>query len=85
MKRFSVKEPCIERVNDVSLARDKIIVEKCISCTTSCEKEFRTKWFVFSSLLNTVCNSVSIECVRLLFCQRQVVVFVLLHIVFCEC
>ena len=38
----------------VSLARDKIRLEKYISCTTSCEKEFRTKWYVFSSLLNTV-------------------------------
>ena len=39
----------------VSLARDKISLEKCnISCTTGCEKEFRTKWSVFSSLLNTV-------------------------------
>ena len=37
----------------VSLARDKIRLEKYISCTTSCEKEFRTKWSVFSSLLNT--------------------------------
>jgi len=38
----------------VSLARDKIKIEKYISCITSCEKEFRTKWSVFWSLLNTV-------------------------------
>ena len=38
----------------VSLARDKISLEKYISCTTGREKEFRTKWSVFSSLLNTV-------------------------------
>ena len=42
----------------VSLACDKINIEKYISCTTSCEKEFRTKWSVFSSLLNTVLNVV---------------------------
>ena len=38
----------------VSLARDKISLEKYISCTTGREKEFRTKWSVFSSLFNTV-------------------------------
>ena len=38
----------------VSLARDKISLEKYISCTTGREKDFRTKWSVFSSLLNTV-------------------------------
>ena len=38
----------------VSLARDKTGLEKYISCTTSREKEFRTKWSVFSSLLNRV-------------------------------
>ena len=38
----------------VSLARDKIKIEKYISCTTSCKKEFKTNWSVFSSLLNTV-------------------------------
>ena len=38
----------------VSLARDKISLEKYISCTTGGEKEFRTKWSVFPSLLNTV-------------------------------
>jgi len=38
----------------VSLARYTINLEKYISCTTSCEKYFRTKWSVFSSLLNTV-------------------------------
>ena len=38
----------------VSLAHDKISLEKYISCTTGCEKDFRTKWSVFSSLLNTV-------------------------------
>ena len=38
----------------VSLARDKISLKKYISCTTGREKEFRTKWSVFSSLLNTV-------------------------------
>ena len=38
----------------VSLARDKISLEKYISCTTGREKEFRTKWSVFSSFLNTV-------------------------------
>ena len=42
----------------VSLARDKISLEKYISCTTGREKEFRTKWSVFSSLLNRVWNSV---------------------------
>ena len=42
----------------VSLARDKISLEKYISCTTGREKDFRTKWSVFSSLLNTVWNSV---------------------------
>ena len=29
-------------------------LEKYISCTTGPEKDFRTKWSVFSSLLNTV-------------------------------
>ena len=38
----------------VSLARDKISLEKYISSTTGHEKDFRTKWSVFSSLLNTV-------------------------------
>ena len=38
----------------VSLARDKISLEKYISCTTGREKDFRTKWSAFSSLLNTV-------------------------------
>ena len=38
----------------VFLARDKISLEKYISCTTGREKDFRTKWSVFSSLLNTV-------------------------------
>ena len=38
----------------VFLVRDKISLEKYISCTTSREKDFRTKWSVFSSLLNTV-------------------------------
>ena len=38
----------------VSLARDKISLEKYISGTTGREKEFRTKWSVPSSLLNTV-------------------------------
>ena len=38
----------------VSVARDKISVEKYISCTTGREKDFKTKWFVFSSLLNMV-------------------------------
>ena len=38
----------------VSLALDKISLEKYISCTTGHEKDFRTKWSVFSSLLNTV-------------------------------
>ena len=33
---------------------DKISLVKYISCITGREKEFRTKWFVFSSLLNTV-------------------------------
>ena len=42
----------------VSLARDKISLEKYLSCTTAREKEFRTKWSVFSSPLNTVGNSV---------------------------
>ena len=42
----------------VSLARDKISLEKYISCTTGREKDFRSKWSVFSSLLNTVRNSV---------------------------
>ena len=41
----------------VSLARDKISLEKYLSCTTAREKEFRTKWSVFSSPLNTVGNS----------------------------
>ena len=31
-----------------------ILLEKYISCTTGREKELRTKWSVFSSLLNTV-------------------------------
>ena len=31
----------------VSLARDKISLEKYISCTTGREKDFRTKWSVF--------------------------------------
>ena len=34
----------------VSLACDKISLEKYISCTTGREKEFRTKWSVFSFL-----------------------------------
>ena len=38
----------------VSLARHKISLEKYISSTTGHEKDFRTKWSVFSSLLNTV-------------------------------
>ena len=38
----------------VSLARDEISLEKYISSTTGREKDFRTKWSVFSSLLNTV-------------------------------
>ena len=38
----------------VSLDRDKISLEKYISCTTGREKEFRRKWSVFQSLLNTV-------------------------------
>ena len=38
----------------VSLARDKISLEKYISCTAGHEKDFKTKWSVFSSLLNTV-------------------------------
>ena len=38
----------------VSLALDKISLEKYISCMTGCEKEFRTKWSVFLSLLTTV-------------------------------
>ena len=38
----------------VSLARDKISLEKYISCTTGREKELRKKWSVFWSLLNTV-------------------------------
>ena len=42
----------------VSLARDKIKIEKHISFTTSCEKEFTTKCSVFSSFLNTVENFV---------------------------
>ena len=37
-----------------SLARDKISLEKYISSTTGREKEFRTKWSVSLSLLNTV-------------------------------
>ena len=41
-------------MNLFSLARDKISLEKYISCTTGREKEFRTKWSVFLSLLNTV-------------------------------
>ena len=41
-----------------SLARDKISLEKYIFCTTGRGKDFRTKWSVFSSLLNTVWNSV---------------------------
>ena len=59
MKVFSL---CIKALNGkfyifnefVFLARDKISLEKYISCTTGCEKDFRTKWSVFSSLLNTV-------------------------------
>ena len=42
----------------VSLALNKISLEKYISCMTGCEKEFRTKWSVFLSLLTTVWNSV---------------------------
>ena len=42
----------------VSLARDKISLEKYISCTTGRENDFRTKWSVFSSPLHTVWNSV---------------------------
>ena len=38
----------------VSLARDKISLEKYISCKTGRENDFRTKWSVFSSLFNTV-------------------------------
>ena len=38
----------------VSLARDKISLEKYISCKTGREKELRKKWPVFSSILNTV-------------------------------
>ena len=38
----------------VSVARDKISLEKYFSCTTGREKDFKTKWFVFSSLLNMV-------------------------------
>ena len=38
----------------VFLARDKISLEKYISCSTSREKDFRTQWAVFASLLNTV-------------------------------
>ena len=38
----------------VSLACDKISLEKHIFCTTGREKDFRTKWSVFSSLLSTV-------------------------------
>ena len=38
----------------VSLARDKISLEKYVSCTTGREKDFRTKWSGFSSLLNKV-------------------------------
>ena len=37
-----------------SRARDKISLEKYVSCTTGREKDFRSKWSVFSSLLNTV-------------------------------
>ena len=36
------------------VARDKIKLEKYTSCTNNCDKEFRTKWSVFPSLLNTV-------------------------------
>ena len=38
----------------VSLARHKISLEKYISGSTGREEEFRTKWSVFSSLLNKV-------------------------------
>ena len=38
----------------VSLARNKISLEKYIFCTTGHEKDFRTKWSVFSSVLSTV-------------------------------
>ena len=38
----------------VSLARDKIRLEKYISSTTGREKMFKTKWSVFSSLINIV-------------------------------
>ena len=34
----------------VSLVHDMIRVEKCISCMSCCEKEFRTKWSTFSSV-----------------------------------
>ena len=38
----------------VSLSRDKISLEKYIFCMAGREKDFKTKWSVFSSLLNTV-------------------------------
>ena len=34
----------------VSLVHDTIRVEKCISCMSGCEKEFRTKWSTFYSV-----------------------------------
>ena len=49
----------------VSLARDKISLEKYISCTTGREKELRKKWSVFWSLLNTVWNTVYYNWLRI--------------------
>ena len=34
----------------VSLVHDTSRVEKCTSCMSNCEKEFRTKWSTFSSV-----------------------------------
>ena len=36
----------------VSLVSENIKIEKCIFFTSSCEKEFKTKWSVFSSFFN---------------------------------